>query len=191
MLLSGRINIQVGSSSEILAFFILFFYLANMFICFKSPTASYIFNTSYCGCICQSYGSRLEPNTAHTPCVFVRPDELRWWEFNFQFVWLRPMLVAYQCFPNFALRGFYRYKNHETTTHNPTPLHHSPPPVLHCFNHVGFRWPPLPHSQSSTASWSFHHKQRWSPVLIKYKMLWMVPVAAWFLWWTSWWGRKI
>ena len=73
-------------------------------MCFKSPTASYIFNTSYCGCICQSYGSRLEPNTAHTHSVFVRPDELRWWGFDFQdILWLRPMLVAYQYSPNFAL----------------------------------------------------------------------------------------
>lgn len=76
-------------------------------MCFKSPTASYIFNTSYCGCICQSYGSRLEPNTAHTHCVFVRPDELRWWGFNFQdILWLRPMLVAYQYSPQLRASQF-------------------------------------------------------------------------------------
>ena len=50
--------------------------------------------------------------------------------------------------------------------------------MLNPLSHVGFRWPLLPHLQSSTASWSFHHKQRWSPMLIKYKMQWMVPLAA-------------
>lgn len=128
MLLSGRINIQVGSSERNSPVFS----LQTCLCALSHPLqATSLIITSYFGCICQSYGSRLEPNSAHTHCVFVRPDELRWWGFNFQdILWLRPMLVACQYFPHFALRSFYRYKNHETATHYPSPLHLSPTPVL-------------------------------------------------------------